>query len=79
MPRTDTETTAVWGIPILFEVKLRAYRFRDFCSGRHMIETCPKLLSRSKSFSVLYKKLKIMRKCRVFKGLSIDTTHDPPL
>jgi hypothetical protein len=22
---------------------LRAYRYRDFCSGRHMIQTCPKL------------------------------------
>ena len=43
MPQTDTETTAVWGIPILFEIKLRAYRYRVFCSGRHMIVTCPKL------------------------------------
>jgi hypothetical protein len=43
MPQTDTESTAVWGIPILFEIKLRANRFRVFCSGRHMIETCPKL------------------------------------
>ncbi len=43
MPQTDTETTAVWGIPILFEVKLRAYSYRDFCSGRHMIETCPEV------------------------------------
>jgi hypothetical protein len=43
MPQTDTESTAVWGIPILFEIKLRAYRYRDFCRGRHMIETCPNL------------------------------------
>jgi hypothetical protein len=43
MPQTDIESTAVWGIPILFEIKLRAYLFRVFCSGRHMIETCPKL------------------------------------
>ena len=43
MPQTDTESTAVWGIPILFEIKLRAYRYRAFCSGRHMIETCPNL------------------------------------
>jgi hypothetical protein len=43
MPQTDTESTAVWGIPILFEIKLRAYRYRVFCSRRHMIETCPKL------------------------------------
>ncbi len=33
----------MWGIPILFEIKLRAYRYRAFCSGRHMIVTCPKL------------------------------------
>jgi hypothetical protein len=43
MPQTDTETTTVWGIPILFEIKLRAYRYNVFCSGRHMIETCPNL------------------------------------
>ncbi len=43
MPQTDTETTAVWGIPQLFEIKLRAYRYRVFCSGRHMIETCSNL------------------------------------
>ncbi len=43
MPQTDIESTAVWGIPILFEIKLRAYRYRFFCSGCHMIETCPKL------------------------------------
>ncbi len=43
MPQTDTETTAVWGIPILFENKLRAYRYKAFCSGRHMIETSPNL------------------------------------
>jgi hypothetical protein len=43
MPQADTETTAVWGIPILFEIKFRAYRSRVFCSGRHMIQTCPKL------------------------------------
>jgi hypothetical protein len=39
MPQTDTETTVVWGIPILFEIKLKAYR------RRHMIETCPNLSS----------------------------------
>jgi hypothetical protein len=27
----------------LFEIKLRAYRYRAFCSGRHKIGTCPKL------------------------------------
>ncbi len=43
MPQTDIESIAVSCIPILFEIKLRAYRFRVFCSGRHMIETCPKL------------------------------------
>jgi hypothetical protein len=43
MPQTDTESTAVWGIPILSEIKLRAYRYRDFCCGRHRIETCPKV------------------------------------
>jgi hypothetical protein len=43
MPQTDKESTAVWGIPILFEIKLRAYRYRVFCSGRQMIETCLKL------------------------------------
>jgi hypothetical protein len=43
MPQTETETTAVWGIPILFKIKLRAYRYRVFCSGRHMIKTCPKV------------------------------------
>jgi hypothetical protein len=41
MPQTGAESTAVWGIPILFEIKLRAYRYRAFCSGRHKIETCP--------------------------------------
>jgi hypothetical protein len=45
MPQTDTETTAVRGIPILFEIKLMAYRYKAFCSRRHMIETCPKLSS----------------------------------
>jgi hypothetical protein len=44
MPQTDTESTAVWGLPILFEIKLTAYRYRDFCSGRHMIEICPNLI-----------------------------------
>jgi hypothetical protein len=43
MPQTGAESTAVWGIPTLFEIKLRAYRYRAFCSGRHKIETCPKL------------------------------------
>ncbi len=43
MPQTETESTAVCGIPILFEIKLRAYRYRVFCSGRRMIENCPKL------------------------------------
>jgi hypothetical protein len=43
MPQTGAESTAVWSIPILFEIKLRAYRYRAFCSGRHKIKTCPKL------------------------------------
>ncbi len=43
MPQTDTESTAVWGIPILFEIRLRAYRYSVFCSGRHMVENCPNL------------------------------------
>ncbi len=43
MPQTETETTAVWGIPTLFKIKLRADRYRVFGSGRHMIETCPKV------------------------------------
>ncbi len=43
MPQTGAELTAVWGIPILLEIKLRAYRYRAFCSGRHKIGTCPKL------------------------------------
>ena len=44
MPQTSTELTAVWGIPILFEIKLRAYHTAwVFCSGHNMIETCPKL------------------------------------
>jgi hypothetical protein len=30
MPKTDTKTTAVWGTPILLEIKLRAYRYRVF-------------------------------------------------
>ncbi len=45
MHQTDAETTAVWGIPILFEIKLRAYRCKAFCNGRHMNETCPNLSS----------------------------------
>ncbi len=30
----------VWGKPVSFEIEIRAYRYRVFCSGRHMIETC---------------------------------------
>jgi hypothetical protein len=41
MPQTAVDSVSVWGIPILFEIKLRAYRYRVFCSGCHMIETCP--------------------------------------
>ncbi len=32
MPQTDTEMTAVWGIPLLFEIKLRAYRYKVFAA-----------------------------------------------
>jgi hypothetical protein len=86
MPQADTETTAVCGIPILFEIKLRAYRYRVFCSGRHMIQTCPNLscLTAEKRFMLFKgpgsfkKSLKKLQKCRVFKGLSIDTAHYPP-
>jgi hypothetical protein len=41
MAQTDIESTAVWGKPVSFEIELRAYGYRVFCSGRHMIETCP--------------------------------------
>ncbi len=33
----------VWGKPVSFEIELRAYRYRVFCTGSHMIETCPNL------------------------------------
>jgi len=29
--------------PLSKKIKLRAYRYSFFCSGRHLIETCPKL------------------------------------
>ncbi len=77
----------MWGIPILFEIKLRAYRYIAFCSGRHMIITFPKLscltalihlflFKGPRSFKKSFKKL---RNCREFKGQSNDATHDPPL
>ncbi len=72
-----------WGMyKMIYKIKLR---YRVFCSGRLIIETCPKvscLAAQNRSCFltavVFQKKVKIMRKCRVFEGLSIDTTPDPP-
>jgi hypothetical protein len=68
MPQTDTETTAVWGIPILFEIKLRAYRYKAFCSGRHMTETYPNLSCLTAGYRILLFKgpgsiKKVFKKC----------------
>jgi hypothetical protein len=41
MPQTGAESTAVWGIPILFEIKLRAYRYGLFAADATRSELAP--------------------------------------
>jgi hypothetical protein len=87
MPQTNTELTAVWGIPILFEIKLRAYRYSVFCSGRLMIETCPSLscLAAEKRFMLFKgpgpftKSLKNCGKVEDYKTYQLIPFMTPPL
>jgi hypothetical protein len=81
MPQTYTESTAVWGIPQLFEIKLRAYRYRVFCSGCLMIKTCPKvrclaaekpvvLFKRPGSFKQTFKKCGNVEEYKAYQMIS---------